>query len=352
VTRERLPVAVLVAGGYIGQHFVRLLADHPWFEPRWLVSGARTTGRHLAELWQLTEGSMPSLAVDRLQSLGPAALARAGAFAAFSALPSGTAGPVENELRRRGIHVFSNAADHRNDRPATLLVPEVNGRVRPFSAPGRTLLLTNPNCTATGLALAVRPVLKALSPRSIHVVSYQSLSGAGLPGLPSLATHGNVIPFIASEEEKVSLETSRLLRVKGSGGPTGPLPILAHCARVPVREGHLEAVTIDARRRPELRTLLDLWRQFDPLGGEQLPTAPHPPIAFRTEVDRPQPLFDVWAGEPERARGMAVSIGRVRWTPPFLRFVLLVHNAVRGGAGGSVLNAEYATAHGWTRAGA
>ncbi|MCI4362951.1 MAG: aspartate-semialdehyde dehydrogenase [Thermoplasmata archaeon] len=351
LTSARHPVAILGAAGYIGQQFVRLLADHPWFEPRWLLSGPRTTGRHLSELWQLAGERMPTLGDDLLRTMRPAALARAGAFAVFSALPSGTARDVETELGRRGVHVFSNAADHRGDRPPTLLLPEVNGSEARTPRRGRAWLLTNPNCTATGLALALRPVLPLLEPRAIHVASYQSLSGAGLPGLPSLATHGNVIPFIEAEEEKVSSEGARLLGL-GRPGSARSVPILAHCARVPVREGHLESVTVEARRRPALRSLLEAWRRFDPLALDGLPSAPHPPVELRPEVDRPQPVLDLWAGDPARARGMAVSVGRVRWTPPHLRFTLLVHNAVRGGAGGSVLNAEFAMVRGWLPLGA
>ncbi|MCI4346235.1 MAG: aspartate-semialdehyde dehydrogenase [Thermoplasmata archaeon] len=335
----------------MGQQFVRLLAGHPWFEPRWLVSGPHSSGRHLSELWQLAETPMPSLGDDLLRAMSPASLARAGAFAAFSALPSGSAREVESELRRRGVHVFSNAADHRTDRPPSLLIPEVNGAEFRPPRGGRAILLTNPNCTATGVTLGGRPVLDRLAPRAIHVTSYQSLSGAGFPGLSSLSTHGNIIPYIEAEEEKVSLEGSRLLGL--SRGPSArSAPILAHCARVPVREGHLEAVTVEARRRPDLDALLEGWRRFDPLGTDGLPTAPRPPIELRAEPDRPQPLLDTWAGRPPRARGMAVSVGRVRWTPPFLRFTLLVHNAVRGGAGGSVLNAEFAVARAWVRDGA
>jgi len=117
---------------------------------------------------------------------------------------------------------------------------------------------------------------------------------------------------------------------------------LAHCARVGTRDGHLEAVTVEATRHPALPDLEAAWERFDPLRPRELPTAPSPPLVLRREPDRPQPLRDRWAGEPPRARGMAVSIGRVRWSPPFLRFFLLAHNAVRGGAGGSVLNAELA----------
>jgi len=128
------------------------------------------------------------------------------------------------------------------------------------------------------------------------------------------------------------------------------VPFIAHCARVGVREGHLEAVTVQAGGRPTLRQLRDAWSSFDPLQGLGLPTAPHPPVELRVEADRPQPVRDRWAGRG-RARGMAAVVGRVRWEPPYLRFFVLSHNAVRGGAGGSILNAELARSAGyWGRA--
>jgi aspartate-semialdehyde dehydrogenase len=193
----------------------------------------------------------------------------------------------------------------------------------------------------------VAPVAPLLAPRAVHVTTYQSLSGAGYPGVSGLAITDNVVPYIAREEEKIAEETSKMLGAYRSRRvvPWG-VPILAHCARVATREGHLEAVTIDATRRPSLAALRSAWTGFDPLGGRPLPTAPHPPIVVRSEPDRPQPLRDRWAGHPARARGMAVTVGRVRWNPPYLRFFLLSHNAIRGAAGASVLNAECAALDG------
>jgi aspartate-semialdehyde dehydrogenase len=346
----RIPVAVLGASGYIGQHFVRLLADHPWFAPAILVAGDRSYGRTLEEVWHLAEAPPAELANRRLDRRSPAALARSGIRVVFSALPSGTAGPVESELARRGVSVFTNAADHRMDSDVPLLVPEVNSdhlalaRRRPR---GRGLLVANPNCSAAGLVVALAPLAPLLVPRAVHVTTYQSLSGAGYPGVPGLAIADNVVPYIAREEEKIAEESARILGARRSGRVVPwKVPVLAHCARVATREGHLEAVTIDATRRPPLASIRSAWAGYDPLAGRPLPTAPHPPIILRAESDRPQPLRDRWAGQPLRARGMAVTIGRVRWTPPYLRFFLLSHNAIRGAAGASILNAERAAVDG------
>jgi aspartate-semialdehyde dehydrogenase len=309
-----------------------------------LVGSPRNHGQRLGALWRLPEPVPRALADDRVTSVPASALARRGVRVVFSALPSGTAGRFESELARRGLDVFTNASDHRMDPTVPLLIPEVNGEhlglLRYRSAPG--VIVADPNCTATGLALGLAPVVGLLGPTAVYVTTYQARSGAGLPGLASRATTDNVLPFIAGEEEKVDRETARILGLR-RGGQVGTWPpsIVAHCARVGVRDGHLEAVTVVARRRPRREAIVRAWKAFDPLRALRLPTAPHPPVIVRTEPDRPQPLLDRWAGSPSRARGMAAIVGRIRWDPPHLRFFVLSHNGVRGAAGGSVLNAEY-----------
>lgn len=344
----RLPVAVLGAGGLIGQHFVERLLDHPDFELRALTGGSRSSGRRLGELWRIS-GSPPGAAEELpLESTSPSALARRGIRVAFSGLPSGEAAAVERELVRRGIHVFSNASDHRGAPGVPLLLPEVNGPILARQVRrGATLLVTNPNCTATGLALALAPILPHLRPQSLHVATYQALSGAGLPGVASLAALDNVLPFIPGEEEKVARETNLLLgRARGRTVRPAGLPILANCARVGVRDGHLEAVSLVARGRPTVAELTRAWEEFDPLRGRTLASAPHPPVRFDPRDDRPQPLRDRDSGSG-RTRGMPVVVGRPRWEPPYFRFFVLSHNAVRGGAGGSLLNAEFAREEGY-----
>jgi aspartate-semialdehyde dehydrogenase len=346
VSDDRIACVILGAGGYIGQHFARLLADHPSFDAPRLGASVRSAGKPLGDVWQLAELPPPSLQGRRLETVTPATLHRSGVRVAFSALPSGTAGPFETELTRRGISVFTNASDHRMDPHVPLLVPEVNEDHLPLldrRPRGRGLLIANPNCSATGLVIALAPLAALLRPTAVHVTTYQSLSGAGYPGVPSLAIADNVVPYVPEEEEKLARESARIIGIRRAGVVT-PLrtPFLVHCARVATREGHLEAVTLETARRPSLATLEAVLRTFDPLARRDLPSAPHPPIELRSEPDRPQPIRDRWAGTPARARGMAVVVGRVRWNPPYLRFFLLSHNAVRGGAGGSLLNAELA----------
>jgi aspartate-semialdehyde dehydrogenase len=346
MSNGRIPCAILGASGYIGQQFSRLLADHPSFEPVLFGAGERSEGKMLGDVWQLAETPPAEVAGQRLRAMTPRQVAQGGVRLAFSALPSGTAGSLESELVRRGVSVFTNAADHRMDASVPLLVPEVNADHLALAGPaarGRGILVANANCSATGLVIGLAPLVPLLRPRSVHVSTYQALSGAGYPGIPSLSITDNVVPFVREEEEKVAHESAKMLgQRRGRGVDLFRVPFLVHCARVATREGHLEAVTVEARSRPSRERILAALRSFDPLAGRHLPSAPHPPIEVRTEPDRPQPLRDRWAGSPPRARGMAVVVGRVRWDPPFLRFFLLSHNAVRGGAGGSILNAELA----------
>ena len=347
---EKLPCAILGASGYIGQHFARLLADHPWFDTPLLVGTDRSAGKTLEEAWHPAEEPPSALAGERIVEATPARLEKLGVRIVFGAIPSGLAGPIETECVRRGIAVFTNTADHRMEPGVPLLVPEVNAdHLGLLPSPGtRAPLVTNPNCTTTGLVLPLAPLLPLLGPEWIAVSSYQALSGAGFPGVASLSVTDNVVPYIPKEEEKVEQEAAYILGSRrGKRVESAAAPFLAQCVRVAVRDGHLEAVTLKSRKTPSLEEIVGALEHFDPLRGEGLPTAPRPPILVTRQPDRPQPLRDRWAGTPARARGMAAVVGRIRWQPPYLRFFVLTHNAVRGGAGGSVINAELAYHRGY-----
>lgn len=351
----RKPTVLLGASGWIGQHFARLLDDHPDLEPP-LLTGVKSSGKTLGELWQLGDQPVPpGLANSRVEALSPAQIARQGVEVAFSALPSHEAGPIESELARRGVAVFSNASAHRMDAQVPLVVPEVNGaHLSALSRRrGRGFIVTNSNCSTAGLVLPLAPLVPLLRPREVFVATYQALSGAGYPGVPSLSIEDNVLPYIPDEEEKMAMETEKILGSYRTGRfRPFSLPVSAHCARVGSREGHLEAVTVKVGREASAREVLRAWEDFRPLSpgrgdrGRALPTAPDQPVIYRPEADRPQPLRDRWAGAPSRARGMAVSVGRLRVEKGSVRFFTLSHNAVRGGAGGSVLNAELALREG------
>ena len=205
-------------------------------------------------------------------------------------------------------------------------------------------VVTNANCSITGLALGLKPLVDAFDLTDFHVATYQALSGAGYPGVPSVDTLGNVLPHIPKEEEKMNSEGRKILGAYEQGRfVDSPVNILASCTRVNVRDGHLEAVFARKPNMPDEAAVARVLSEFSSRPQElSLPSAPEKPIIVRCEANRPQPLIDSLAGSPDRARGMAVTVGRIRTTPDSLRFFLLVHNTIRGGSGGSVLNAELA----------
>lgn len=350
----KIPVAVLGATGNIGQRFVSLLQDHPFFELAALCSSERKVGGRLADFWRLDDVPLgPDVGGTELQPLEVKALMRSGAVAAFSALPTEVAGEFEAEAARAGVKVFSNASCHRMEDDVPLMVPEVNPdhlglveRQATYKTGG--FLTTNPNCSVTGLALVLRPLVDAFEFSEAHVSTYQALSGAGYPGVPSLDILANVVPFIENEEEKMRREAKKILGAWRNGVVPSRLEVWANCARVAVREGHLEAVSIPLHGDVAAEDVAHVLASFR---GEpqrrKLPTAPKQPVLVRSERNRPQPLLDGNAGEPERARGMAATVGRIRVTGRNLRFFVLSHNTLRGGAGGSVLNAELAHRRGF-----
>lgn len=351
---SKIPVAVLGATGNIGQRFVSLLQDHPTFDLAILCSSERKVGGRLADFWRLEEVPLDADVGSRnLAPLDPKALRKEGVVAAFSALPADVAKDLEADAARAGVRIFSNASSHRMSPDVPLLVPEVNPdhvalveRQSTYKAGG--YLTTNPNCSITGLALALKPLVDAFDVTTVHVSTYQALSGAGYPGVPSLDIVGNVMPFIENEEEKMRREAKKILGSWSDGIVPSPIDVWANCVRVPVREGHLEAVSIPLQDDVAVEDVAKIFADFR--GEPQrhgLPTAPKQPILVRTEKNRPQPLLDAMAGEPARARGMAATVGRIRVSERVLRFFVLSHNTLRGGAGGSVLNAELAHRRGY-----
>ncbi len=351
---SKIPVAVLGATGNIGQRFISLLQDHPTFELAVLSSSDRKVGGRLADFWRLEDAPLdPRVASMELLPLDAKALRKHEIVAAFSALPSDIAASFEADAAQAGVRIFSNASAHRMDTDVPLMVPEVNPehlalveRQPTFAESG--FVVTNPNCTVTGLVLAVKPLADAFDFTEVHVATYQALSGAGYPGVPSLDITANVMPFIENEEEKMRREAKKILGIWSDRVASSPIDVWANCARVAVREGHLEAVSIPLGENVDPNEVARVLTSFR---GEpqrrKLPTAPDQPVVVRTEPNRPQPLLDLLAGEPTRARGMAATVGRIRIVGRNLRFFVLSHNTLRGGAGGSVLNAELAHGRGY-----
>lgn len=344
----RIPCAVLGAPGAVGQRFAALLADHPVFEPALLV-GDSSAGKAYrdAAAW-VPDTRMPeSVAGLKVATLAELH-ARSDVRVAFSALPGGAAGPIESDLAARGVRVFTNARDHRMATNVPLLVPEINpdhlALVRRQPGPG--WIVANGNCSAIVMLLPLAALHRAFGVQEVHVTTMQGLSGAGYPGVSALDVVDNVVPYVGGEEEKMAQEPAKTLALLRDGVLEPALfPIHATCTRVPVREGHLESVHLRFSESVTLERVRDALVSFrGPPELGKLRSAPRQPIHVLDGVDRPQPRRD-----RDLEGGMAVSVGRLRLSSDGhdLRFVVLGHNTLRGAAGQSVLNAEYAHATGY-----
>jgi aspartate-semialdehyde dehydrogenase len=347
--QEKLRVGILGATGTVGQRFVESLVGHPWFKLTALTASEASAGRKYADAcrWLLSSDIPAGVADMVVRETAPTL----DCDVVFSALPGDQAGPVEETFAAAGYGVFSNASAHRRDPDVPLLIPEVNPDHLSLVATQqarrgwkRGFIVTNPNCSAVMLTMALAPLHATFGLRSVLVTTMQGLSGAGYPGVPSLDALDNVIPFIGGEEEKLSFEPRKMLgKVNRGEVESAGFPISAHCNRVPAREGHLETVSVALQRLATLQEIVDAWRDWRPLPQQLgLPTAPQPPIVVRPEPDRPQTRLDREAGQ-----GMAVSVGRVRACDVLdIKFIALGHNTIRGAAGASVLNAELMLAQG------
>lgn len=352
---HKIKVGILGATGAVGQRFIALLADHPWFEVAALTASDRSVGKVYGDAvkWLIRGGMPAAVAGMRLTPTEPADIDPEVRLL-FSALPGSPAGAVESELADVGFAVCSNASAHRMDEDAPLLIPDVNPehtalvkvqqrkRLALGKKPG--YIVTNPNCTSTHLVCALKPLYDAFGLQAVNVVTMQALSGAGYPGVASMDILDNVVPYIGGEEEKIEIEPRKLLgTVSGDGIDYAEFLVSAQANRVAVRNGHLEAVSVKLRNRASLEEVAEAFRAYR--GEPQrmgLPSAPEPAIILHTEPDRPQPRLDRLAG-----KGMATSIGRLRPDPIFdYKFLVLGHNTIRGAAGGALLNAELLYAQG------
>jgi aspartate-semialdehyde dehydrogenase len=340
---QRIPVAVLAATGSVGQRFIQLLDGHPMFEVVALTASDRSVGQTYAQAchWLLA-GDMPAWARDmQVQPTDPSS---AQVPLVFSALPADAAVEVEPAFARAGSMVCSNASAYRKADDISILLPEVNPdqvdilpiqrRLRGWSGG----IVTNSNCTSTGMTVALKALDDAFGVKKVFAVSMQALSGAGYPGVPSMDIIDNVIPLIKGEEEKVEAEPRKMLgRVQGDAIVPADFVISAHTNRVAVTDGHLVCLSVELDQKAGPDEAERVLRAYQaPEVSRNLPSAPNPVIVVRDEADRPQPRLDRMAG-----KGMATVVGRVRPDPLFdLKLVVLSHNTIRGAAGGSIYNAE------------
>jgi aspartate-semialdehyde dehydrogenase len=339
---SKIPVSILGATGTVGQKFIRLLADHPWFEIAAVAASEQSAGRRYGDIVRWRESSVlperiANMTVARCMPSIPGRIA-------FSAIEAEIAGEVEQAFARAGRFVVTNTKTHRMDGDIPLLIPEVNHahlglltrqqRERGWSGG----IVANPNCSTAGLVLGVAPLHRAFGIRKLFVATMQAVSGAGYPGVASLDALGNVIPHIGGEEEKMEQETAKIL---GDWGEerilTAPIDTSAHTNRVPVIDGHLEVVSVGFERRVTPAEAIAALESFRAEGDvATLPSTPARPVEYDPRPDRPQSRLDI-----DRGAGMTVTVGRVRPCNLLdLRLVLLSHNTVRGAAGAAIQNAE------------
>ena len=332
---------VLGATGMMGQKFVQLLSDHPWFEVSAVAASDKSVGKaYASSLGSRKEADLPEGLGD-LVVTEPRPQAVDDPDIAFSALPTEVAGPIEEDFAKAGMPVFSNASSHRMDPYVPLLNAEVNSdhvsmveeQKRRMKTDG--FIVANPNCTTAILTLSLKPLYDKFGLEIVVVSSMQAVSGAGYPGVASLDIMQNIIPFIKHEEEKVEHETNKIL---GTSSKPAGITISATCNRVPTVNGHMESVFAKTRSPAQPGDVLKTMKGFTSIPQQlKLPSAPEHPIVVREEEDRPQTRLDV-----DEGNGMSVSVGRVRQDPALggIKYTVLGHNLVRGGAGCSILNAE------------
>jgi len=347
---NKISVAVLGATGAVGQRFVQLLENHPWFQVTAVTGSERTTHQRYADAcrWILPE-PMPETVKD-LQVLSSEP-EQVQAPLVFSALPAEKAKEIEPAFARAGSIVCSNASAFRYEPDVPILLPEVNPQHARLiddqrkKRDWRGAIVTNPNCTSTGMTVTLKALQAAFGLRRVFVVSLQALSGAGYPGVPSLDILDNVVPYIQGEEEKVEIEPRKILGELAIGeiAPANFL-VSAHTNRVPVSDGHMVCMSVELDQIADLPAVRQAMEGYAPPSAIlELPSTPRPVLIYRDEPDRPQPRLDRCTGD-----GMTTVVGRLRPDPLFhIKMVVLSHNTIRGAAGGSIYNAELLVQQGY-----
>ena len=339
---NRIPVGVLGGTGMVGQHFIKFLRSHPWFEVTWVGASDRSSGKKYSDAtsWRL-DGEMPPAVRDIVVS--DSKPGNGAPRLMFSAMDASVATEIERAFAEAGHVVVSNSKNHRMEADVPLLVPEINAshlRIIPLQQRARGWkgqIATNPNCSTIVLTMGLA-AFKQFGIKRVICTTMQAISGAGYPGVASMDINANVIPYIGGEEEKMQQETQKILG-DFAGDKIVPLDakVSAQCNRVPVVDGHLVAVSVELERKPSRDEAIRAIQEFAGTPQErQLPSAPARPVVYMDAQDRPQPRRDV-----ERENGMTVFVGRLRECPVLdYKFIALGHNTIRGAAGAAVLNAE------------
>jgi len=348
--KAKIPAAVLGATGSVGQRFIQLLDQHPLFEVTALTGSDRSIGQKYKDAchWILPE-PMPERVRDLV--IVPTLPEHTMVPLVFSALPADTARQAEPLFAQAGVMVCSNASAFRMEPDVPILLPEVNPEhtsilnIQREKRGWKGGIVTNPNCTSTGMTVALKALQEPFGLKKVFAVSLQALSGAGFPGVASLDILDNVIPNINGEEAKVETEPRKMLGKYHDGQiEMDKFAISAHTNRVAVSDGHIVCLSVGLENLVSVKEAAEAFSTYQASEiARGLPSSPQPIILLRNENDRPQPRLDRSTGH-----GMTTVVGRLRPDPMFdLKFVVLSHNTIRGAAGGSIYNAELLLAQGW-----
>lgn len=335
---EKIKVGILGATGSVGQKFIELLTEHPWFEISEVAASEKSQGKKYKEAvnWILSKPLNDSIADLIVKECKP----NLDCKIVFSGLDSSVAGEIETQFAETGYFIISNSKNHRMDKDVPLLIPEVNYQHLDLikNQQFKGSIITNPNCSTIGLVLALKPIHDKFGIEEVNVVTMQALSGAGYPGVASLDIIDNVIPFISGEEDKLETEPNKILgNINGNKIDFSNIKISAQCNRVAVIDGHTECIQVKLKNRTTKEEIIKVWKEYKSLPQKlNLPSAPINPIYYFEEDKYPQPRI-----HRNIDKGMAVSIGRLREDKLLdFKFVILSHNTVRGAAGGAILCAE------------
>jgi aspartate-semialdehyde dehydrogenase len=346
---KKLPIGILGATGVVGQRFIQMLENHPWFEVAWLAASDRSEGKPYAEAvrWRLKTAIPATVSTMKVSPATPENAPKI----IFAALDASIAAELEPRFADTGCAVVSNSSALRMKPDVPLVIPEVNGGhiklidTQDWRKKSGGYVVTNPNCSAIGLVLALAPLYQRFGLETVMAVTMQAVSGAGYPGVASLDILGNVIPYIRNEEEKMEEETLKLLgQLNGTKVVPATFAMSAQCNRVAVEDGHTESISVRLKTKAKPEEIIRAWSEYRSEPQElKLPSAPEHPVMYLEGSDRPQPRFDVDLGA-----GMTSAVGRLRpcgvldW-----KFTVLSHNTIRGAAGAAVLNAELLKAKGY-----
>ena len=336
-----IEVGILGATGMVGQQFIALLANHPWFKVTWLGASQRSEGKAYqdAAAWRLPARLPDAIARMTVNAATPGGAPRL----VFSGLDSSVAGEIEGAFAQAGHFIISNSKNYRMEADVPLLIPEINADhlalldAQAAARGWKGRIVTNPNCSTVVLSMALAP-LRPFGLERVMITTLQAISGAGYPGVASWDILGNIIPFIDGEEHKIETETKKILGGYGDRRvDPHPVTVSATTTRVAVQDGHTESIAVGLASPPPAEAIVEAFNTFR--GKPQhlgLPSAPAQPVVYLTERNRPQPSLDV-----DRGNGMTVSVGRLRACPLLdYKFVALGHNTIRGAAGAAILNAE------------